>query len=124
MAYPPSLPEDVKSRAFRAANGEIGVRPADASSFLAACRSDGVEVLGWELWVVDHDWGNETNEEPVAAKGSWCGGIPMQNHDVPAVVGGEGDVDETLRQLSSMDLTAEVKPRWLAHVRVNFTLGR
>lgn len=110
MEYPPSLPEDVKARAFRASNGELGLDPADASSFLAACRSDSVEVLGWELWVVDHAWGIETNA-PVPAPGYWCGGIPVQDCNVPAVVGGEGDVDEAERQICSRDLAAEVQPK-------------
>jgi hypothetical protein len=121
MMYPPSLSDDLKARAFRASNGELGILPADAPSFLAACRSDNVEVLGWELWVIDHQWGVEPNS-PVPAKGSWCGGIPMQGSDVPAVVCGEGDVDETERQLGSVDLDVEVMPAWLPQVRVNFTL--
>ena len=122
MMYPPSLPDDVKARAFRAGNGELGILPADAPAFLAACRTDDVEVLGWELWVVDHDWGFETNS-PVAARGSWCGGIPVQGSDVLAVWGGEGDVDEAERQLAAIDLGAEVQRAWLPQVRVNFTLN-
>jgi hypothetical protein len=121
MDYPPSLPEDVKARAFRAANGELGVLSDDAPSFLAACRSDGVDVLGWELWVVDHGWASDFSS-PVPSKGVWCGGIPLVGHDVPAVWGGEGNADETERQLASLDLAAEVEPAWLPHVRVNFTL--
>jgi len=53
MMYPPSLPTAVKERAFVAANGELGVLPADAEAFLTACRRDGVAVLGWELWLAD-----------------------------------------------------------------------
>jgi hypothetical protein len=110
--YPPSLPDDVKARAFRATNGEFGVLPADAASFLRACRSDGVEVFGWELWVVDHDWDIRTNW-PVPAKGLWCGGIPMRNYFLLAVVGGDGDADETERQLAALNLSTEVRPDWL-----------
>ena len=122
MMYPPSLPQDVKARAFLASNGELGIIPADASTFLSACRADGVEILGWELWIVDHYWDIDSNT-PVPARGSWCGGIPVRGYDVPGVWGGEGDVDETERQLSSIDLASEVQPAWLAHVRVNFTLN-
>jgi hypothetical protein len=121
MMYPPSLPEDVKARAFRAGNGELGVLPSDAQSFLATCRSDGLEVLGWELWVVDHQWGLGTNS-PIPAKGSWCGGVPVRDHAVPAVVGGSGNAAETEDQLAAIDLSAEVQPEWLPYVRVNFTL--
>jgi hypothetical protein len=59
MMFPPSLPDYVKARAFRATNGELGIMPGDAGAFLDACRSDGVEVLGWELWIVDHFVGLE-----------------------------------------------------------------
>ena len=122
MMYPPSLSDDVKARAFRATNGELGVLPADAPSFLGACRTDEVEVLGWDLWVVDHIWDIKTNLL-VPAKGSWGGGIPMRAYDAPAVVGGEGDAGETERQLASLNLSEEVQVAWLPHVRVNFTLG-
>ena len=119
--YPPSLPDHVKARAFRSGNGELGILPADASVFLAACRSDGVEVLGWELWLVNHSWDFESNL-PVPADGMRCGGIPVNDGDVPAVIGGEGDVGETERQLAGTDLESEVQAAWLPHVRVNFTL--
>ena len=122
MMYPPSLSDDVKARAFRAANGELGVLPTDALSFLDACRADEIEVLGWELWVVDHEWDTKTNS-PVSAKGSFGGGIPMRAYDAPAIVGGEGDADETERQLAALHLSDEVEPAWLPHIRVNITLG-
>lgn len=123
MLYPPSIPDDVKARAFVANNGELGILPTDAFNFLAACRSDNVSVLGWELWLVDHAWHLEDNN-PVKTKGAWCGGIPVNRGEVPAIIGGEGDVDETERQLAAMDLEAEVQPRWLPYIRVNFTLDR
>jgi hypothetical protein len=47
----------------------------------------------------------------------------VQGSDVLAVWGGEGDVDETERQLAAIDLGAEVQRAWLPHVRVNFTLN-
>jgi len=122
MMYPPSLDHAVKERAFRAANGELGIRPEDVTSFLVACRGDRVEVLGWELWVIDHAWGNDFNG-PVAAPGTWCGGIPTTSESLPVVFSFDGDVDEAERQFAGLDLQAEVLPEWLPHVRVNFTLG-
>ena len=119
--YPPSLPEDVKARAFRASNGELGIVPSDTGAFLAACRSDAVEVSGWELWVIDHSWDFDTNSL-IPAAGVWWGLIPVKDGDGPAVIGGEGDVDETERQLASTDLSAEVQAAWLPHVRINFAL--
>jgi hypothetical protein len=121
MMYPPSLPEDVKARAFLATNGELGILPADASSFLSACRADGVKALGWELWLVHHAWGEDG--APIAAAGLWCGGIPVRSETIPAVIGGTGNADETERQLIVSELSAEVKPDWLPHVRINFTLA-
>ena len=71
MMFPPSLPEDLHARAYHAFNGELGVRPDDVTSFLQICNQDDVEVLGWELWVVDHAMSAEMNE-PVPAPGLWC----------------------------------------------------
>jgi hypothetical protein len=121
MMSPPSLPKIVKDRAFRAHNGELGVLLADTRVFLDACRSDRVRVLGWELWVVNHRWDSETNR-PVPEPGSWGGGIPVVDHEGPAVIGGDGDVDETGRQIASIDFKKEVRSDWLSHVRVNFAL--
>lgn len=118
--YPPSLPADLKARAFVATNGELGVIPNDAQMFLQSCRADSVEVLGWELWLVNHTWGSDN--APVASVGSWCGGIPCSDEEAPAVVCGTGDVEKTERQLAAFDFVAEVQPKWLPHVRVNFTL--
>jgi hypothetical protein len=122
MLYPPSLPAHVKARAFRAANDELGILPIDAPAFLAACRADNVNVLGWELWVVDHFWDWKTRS-PVPARGSWTGGIAMQDNGDVAVTAGEGDVDETEHQLASFDLKTEVPSTWLPYVRFNFTLN-
>lgn len=118
--FPPSLSPEVKARAFVATNGELGLLPSDTQSFLDACRADSVEVLGWELWVVNHAWGE--NNAPIAAAGLSCGGIPLRSETVPAVVGGSGDVGETEQQVAAFDIDAEVLPLWLPHVRVNFTL--
>jgi hypothetical protein len=121
MMFPPSLSADIKERAFVATNGELGVLPSDTQSFLRACRDDGVEVLGWEFWVVDHVWGQ--NNAPVAAAGSWCGGIPLRGESVPAIISGTGDADDAERQIAAFDLDAEVLPQWVPLVRVNFTLN-
>lgn len=109
-------------RAFHAPNGELGIHPEDVTTFLAACRKDRAEVLGWELWVIDHAWGDHING-PVKAPGTWCGGIPINGNKLPVVFSFCGDVDETERQFQSVDLQAEVLPDWLPHVRVNFTLA-
>ncbi|WP_312165822.1 hypothetical protein [Phenylobacterium sp.] len=121
MMHPPSLPDEVKARAFLATNGELGICLADVRSFLNACRADRVEVFGWELWVVNHTWGAEN--DPIPAGGLWCGGIPLRDQAIPAVVGGSGDLAETERQLASFSVTDEVQRDWISHVRVNFTLA-
>ena len=121
MFYPPSLNDAVKERAFCAANGELGVYPTDARSFLEACRNDGVKVLGWELWVIEHTWDTLTNE-PVPAPGLWCGGIPIRRETIPAIIGGNGDVDATEHQLAAFDFEAQVGPFWYPYLRINFTV--
>jgi hypothetical protein len=121
MMYPPSLPDEVRARAFRAGNGELGVLPADAPTFLAACRRDDVKVLGWELWVVDHQPDFDTNMV-VPAAGWWSGLIPVQDQVEPSVIAGDGNAVEAEKQLASVDLSAEVRPDVLPYIRVNFTL--
>ncbi len=96
--------------------------PDDVTSFLAACRKDRVEVLGWELWIVDHAWGADFNG-PLSTPGLWCGGIPVNGHAIPAVFAFDVDADEAERQLASLELAREVQPDWLLHVRVNFTMA-
>lgn len=120
MTYPPSLPHTVRARAFVASNGELGVLPQDVGAFLSACRADAVEVLGWELWLADHAWGD--GGRPVSAIGMWCGGIPVAGESAPSIISGIGDVDDSQRQLEELDLSAEVDAKWAPHVRVNFTL--
>src|SRR5579864_1736324 len=97
MLFPPSLPHPVICRAFRAGNGEIGVVPSDIAIFLDACQADHVEVLGWELWLADHEWNPET-KQPVGTPGRWCGLIPIRGEPLPAVVHGEGDLKTTRRE--------------------------
>ena len=123
MLSPPSLDPAVGSRGFHARNGELGVLLEDAASFLAACREDHLEVLGWELWVVDHAWGQPFNG-PVPAPGLWCGGIPVKGHKIPAVYGFDGNADGAERRLASLDLSSEILPEWLPHVRLSFTLEK
>ena len=121
MLFPPSLARSVICRAFRASNGELGVVPNDVAAFLDACQADHAEVLGWELWLADHEWNPET-KEPATAPGRWCGLIPVYGQPLPAVVHGEGDLKTTRRELATLDLDALIEPRWAAYVRINFTL--
>ena len=122
MLFPPSLDQAIRARAFHAANGELGIHPQDVTSFLSACRKDRAEVLGWELWVIDHAWGDQFSG-PVSAPGKWCGGVPVKSNTLPVVFSFDGDVDEAERQFANVDLQAEVLPDWLPHVRVNFTIA-
>ena len=122
MLFPPSLPQAVISRAFHASNGELGILPGDTSAFLDACQADCVAVLGWELWLIDHDWNTVTNT-PGRAPGSWCGLIPICGEPLPAVVHGEGDLAVTRADLAKLDLNALIDPQWADYVRVNFTLA-
>lgn len=55
--------------------------------------------------------------------GSWCGLVPAPEDGIPMVFTGVGDVDETERQVASIDFETEVGKAWRPYVRVNFTLG-
>jgi hypothetical protein len=59
MMYPPSLPPDVRDRGFVADNGELGILLSDTQAFLNACRADNLTVFGWELWIIDYEWGKD-----------------------------------------------------------------
>jgi hypothetical protein len=89
---------------------------------LAACRSDGAKVLGWELWVVDHDCDFAANLV-IPAPGWWCALIPVQDDTERNVISGDGGVDEAEEQLALVDMNAEIQPAWLSFIRVNFTLA-
>jgi hypothetical protein len=123
MLFPPSLPAPVLSRAFRAGNGELGLQLADASAFLEACVADQVEVLGWELWVVDHALSTKNNTLG-AAPGCWSGLIPMMDSPVLNVIHGDGSLAEVRAQLQEVqkDLN-QIVPEWFPWVRINFTIA-
>ncbi len=48
----------------------------------------------------------------------------MKGHEIPVVYGFDGNAEESERELARLDLSSEVLPAWLPHVRVNFTLGK
>jgi hypothetical protein len=122
MFFPPSLPQAVITRAFHAANGELGIVLGDASTFLDACQADRAEVLGWELWLIDHDWDAALNE-PRKAPGHWCGLVPVRDKPLPAVVAGDGDLATTRANLAELGLDDLIEDRWSEYLRVNFTLA-
>jgi hypothetical protein len=109
MSLPPSLPRAVEKRSFRSKNGELGILPADAPKFLKACDKDGIRVLGWELWIVDHRWDFKANK-PVSSPGDWCGGIPTK--DGMSVMSGTG-------KLPQID---EIARKFADYLRFNFTI--
>jgi hypothetical protein len=92
MSLPPSLPRALEKRSFRAKNGGVGILPSDVPAFLKACEKDGIRVLGWVLWIVDHRW-DFKKDKPVASPGDWCGGIPTK--DGMSVMSGKGKLPET-----------------------------
>lgn len=120
MFYPPSLPPEVFGRAFRANNGEIGLMPEDAASFLDACEKDGVGVLGWEFWIADHF----RSVGPLqSAPGSWFGGIPVKDSALENYIHGDGNVAEIRADLPNIcKYLEQVEPAWAPFVRINFTL--
>ncbi|RPI77579.1 MAG: hypothetical protein EHM45_08510 [Desulfobacteraceae bacterium] len=133
LNYPPSLDTDVLKRSFVASNGEVGVLPNDADSFLNACEHDDIALAGWELWVVGYAC---TPTGLVEASGRWAGLIPLCNSEVPAVFHGEtqsehgndwktyvcSSIVEIKQQLSLLRLSEEVDAKYLSSIRINFTL--
>jgi hypothetical protein len=121
MLFPRSLSPAILSQAFRASNGEVGILLSDADAFLEACRADRIAVLGWELWLIDHTCDRQAGA-PRPALGRWCGLIPVHGSNVPAVLGGSGDVDKSRREIAALHLDNLIDPQWIRLVRVNFTL--
>ena len=109
MSVPPSLPRALEKRSFRSKSGELGILPADCQKFLKACERDGIRVLGWELWIVDHRWDFKANR-PVTSPGDWCGGIPTK--DGMSVMSGTG-------KLPQVD---DIAKKYASYLRFNFTL--
>lgn len=120
--HPPSLSQTIRSRSFRAGNGELGLLPEDVPSFLDACQTDSLTVLGWEIWLADHEWDN-TRAAPAHAIGLWCGLIPMQGKKTPSIISGSGDLTATRNQLASLELTKLIDPKWSNYVRVNVAIA-
>lgn len=121
MLSPPSLPFEVLVRAFRAPNGELGVLPTDVGAFLEACETDEIDVLGWELWLVDHAF-DPAQHAPRPAPGQWCGAILTLESPLPTVLGGAGEADAVRQQIATMLLPELVETKWLPYLRYNFKL--
>jgi hypothetical protein len=121
MLYPPSLSGDILARTFRAPSGELGLLPADVTAFLDACKADGVGVLGWDLWLVNHAF-DAGSRAPKVATGSWCGLIPLRSDRLPAVVAGMGDLAHTRAQIAELEFDLMIDTVWHPYVRVNITL--
>jgi hypothetical protein len=119
MLFPPSLPQAVQLRAFRAANGELGILPSDAMAFLDSCQADRIEVLGWDLWLVNYR--SQPSGELMPAPGSWSGLIPVEGERVPCVFAASGDLSQTRREIGELKFDG-IERRWLDHLRINFTL--
>ena len=120
MFAPSSLPHHVVARAFTASNGELGILPQDTGTFLTACEQDGVPLLGWELWIIDHRMG--ITNALIPALGQWSGIIPTRTRSL-AIFGGSGGLEQTRREIAELDLERTVAQRWMEFVRFNFTLN-
>jgi hypothetical protein len=109
MSIPPSLPRALQKRSFRTRTGALAILPADAPAFIKACDKDGIRVLGWELWIVDHRWDLKKNK-PVSSPGDWCGGIPTRGG--MSVISGKGKLPET----------EGLARKYCEYLRFNFTI--
>jgi hypothetical protein len=132
---PQSLSPEVRGRAFVAGNGELGIALRDIEAFLASCEGDGLAILGWEAWLVDHADGPKIG--PRRAVGEWTGLIPATTGTWPTVIGDETDgtrTDESWpefvrrsvlaarAQISEVEWEKEVAAEWREFLRVNFTM--
>jgi hypothetical protein len=98
-------------------NGELGIMPEDVNAFLDICDADGVAVLGWETWVVDHAWVAPTRVD--YAPGSWSGGIPGRDGHRPAPASGDSHAVRLAIGHLSLDW---VDPAARPYLRFNFAL--
>ena len=96
--------------------------PADAVGFLDACEADRVRVLGWELWLVDHDWDYELNL-PRPYSGRWSGIIPLRGDPRPNIIGSECDLAGARAALGRLDLDAMIDPAWREWIRLHIALA-
>ncbi|OWJ67953.1 hypothetical protein BWR60_07030 [Inquilinus limosus] len=108
----------------------------DIETFFIACEQGDAVILGWEVWIVDHD-ADLSSGSPVFEIGQWCGLIPVITTSVPAVIGGglvsgrrESEpwaelvgrsVAMARDQIAEAKLAEEVVPDWQPFLRVNFT---
>ncbi len=121
LLFPPSLSPEVLERSFRARNGEVGVRLEDMEAFLTACERDQIEVLGWDLWLVDHAWDDATNRvRRVPVSGYWCELIPGAGHDLPGIYVGQGDADECRDDIGKIDFSSADLAPWRDFLRLRF----
>lgn len=124
MLFPSSLPPKVLARSFRDRDGEVGVQVEDAAAFLDACDKDQVEVLGWDLWLVDHSWDTAINgPRKVPVPGYWCELIPGVGNDLPGIYVGSGDADQCRADIAKIDFNSGDLTPWRDYLRLRFALG-
>jgi hypothetical protein len=93
-------------------------------------------ILGWELWLTDHR--ATTEGDPISSAGHWCGLIPLKEHAVPGVIGGNTEsrqikeewdfyvkstITDTGKQISGIPLEREISEKYLPYIRINFTVS-
>jgi hypothetical protein len=116
---PRSLDRSIIERSWLAGNGELGILPEDVNGFLDACVSDSISVLGWEMWLVEHQWDGEEGAE--IGRGMWTGLVPH-------VQGGtccwqdSADAPTTRAQIANLEWRNAVPTQLHPWVRFNFTL--
>src|SRR5262249_4593751 len=102
---PPLCPLTSFAARFSPPTARPAFGPSAAEAFLQACETDGIEVLGWEAWIVHHRWDFDANW-PRPAYGSWCGLFPTESHG--ELVGGTGDAGAARREIAEFTL----EPGW------------
>lgn len=93
--------------------------PQDANAFLDACERDRVAILGWELWLIEHQGDGRDGANGVT--GEWTGLIPATNGGT-CVWTGDGDAAATRQKIATLDWEKGIPPQLHPHIRFNFTL--
>ena len=121
-------------RCFLAGDGEVGIPLVAVEVFLDSCEDDGLGVLGWELWLVDHALSPAGTLKP--APGQWVGSVPRHGDEGGVTIGGEVElrrdgeskqdfarrsVGVVRSQVGAFE-PSEVPEAYRSALRVNFTL--
>jgi hypothetical protein len=116
---PRSLDRLILERSWLAGSGELGILPDDVNGYLDACEFDEISVLGWEMWLIEHQWDGDGGAEIV--RGMWTGLVPHVQGGT-CCWQGSADAPTTRAQIAKLEWRNAVPTQLHPWVRFNFTL--